>query len=78
VGYAVVPWKEGRGYATQALALLLPCVREQGLRYIELTTQPDNLASQKIILSNGGRLIGRFRKAAAYGGTEALLFRIDL
>ena len=29
IGYAVVPWKRGRGYATQALALLLPEARKR-------------------------------------------------
>jgi predicted acetyltransferase len=78
VGYAVVPWKSGRGYATRALALLLPAVRERGLDYIELTTEPGNVASQKVILSNGGRLLGHFQKVAAYGEADALLFRIVL
>lgn len=78
VGYAIVPWKAGRGYATQALALLLPMARDQGLDYLDLTTEPDNIASQRVILMNGGRLLGRFPKAASYGGTDCLRFRIDL
>ena len=78
IGYAVVPWKRGRGHATRALALLLPEVRGEGLAYVELTTDPDNLPSQKVITSNGGFLVKRFRKEAAYGGDEALLFRIPL
>ena len=78
IGYAVVPWKRGRGYATRALELLLPEVRLQNLSYVELTTDPDNIPSQKVILANGGRLVGRFRKPAAYGGAESLRFRIDL
>jgi predicted acetyltransferase len=78
IGYAVVPWKRGRGYATRALALLLPEVRKEGLDYVELTTDPDNLPSQKVITSNGGFFVKRFRKAAAYGDVEALLFRIPL
>src|SRR5579859_3614987 len=53
VGYAIVPWKAGRGYATRALALLLPMARERGLAYLELTTEPENVASQRVILSNG-------------------------
>ncbi|HEY2474673.1 MAG TPA: GNAT family N-acetyltransferase [Candidatus Cybelea sp.] len=44
IGYAVVPWKRGRGYATKALALLLPEARREGLAYVELTTEPDNVA----------------------------------
>jgi predicted acetyltransferase len=78
IGYAVVPWKRGRGYATQALALLLPLARAQGLSFVELTTDPDNIASQKVITANGGVLIGRFKKAEAYGGAESLKFRIEL
>jgi predicted acetyltransferase len=77
IGYAVVPWKRGGGCATRALALMLPEVWAQGLAYIELTTEPDNLPSQRVILSNGGRLVGRFRKPESYGGGEALRFRID-
>jgi predicted acetyltransferase len=78
VGYAIVPWKQGRGYATRALALLLPDARRQGLDHIDLTTDPDNIASQKVIVSNGGQLIGRFRKPESVGGTEGLLYRISV
>jgi predicted acetyltransferase len=78
VGYNIVPWKRRFGHATRALALLLPEVRELGLPYIELSTDPANVASQKVILSCGGHLIERFRKPAAYGGKEGLRFRITL
>jgi len=78
IGYAVVPWKQGRGYATQALRLLLPEACARGLAYVELTTDPGNIPSQKVITSNGGVLIERFTKAAAYGGQESLRFRIAL
>src|SRR5712675_1039639 len=78
IGYTVVPWKRRRGYATQALALLLPDARKEGLDYVELTTDPDNLPSQKVITANGGVLVKRFRKEPAYGEADALLFRISL
>ncbi|MDP1841144.1 MAG: GNAT family N-acetyltransferase [Reyranella sp.] len=78
LGYAVVPWKQRRGYATRALALMLPEARKLGLAHIDLTTDPDNLASQKVITANGGALVERFRKEAAYGGGDTLLFRIPL
>jgi predicted acetyltransferase len=78
IGYSVVPWKQRLGHATRALALLLPDVRKEGLAYVELTTDPDNLPSQKVITANGGVLVKRFRKEPAYGQAEALLFRIPL
>jgi hypothetical protein len=31
-----------------------------------------------VILANGGILVGRFTKVAAYGGRESLKYRIDL
>jgi predicted acetyltransferase len=76
IGYAVVPWKQRRGYATRALALMLPACRREGLAYVELTTDPDNLASQKVITSNGGVLVERFR-ADRYDKDE-LRWRIAL
>lgn len=78
IGYAVVPWKRGRGYATQALRSLLPQVQALGLRHVTLTTDPDNLASQRVILAVGGVLVERFVKPAQYGGKEGLRYRIDL
>lgn len=78
IGYSVVPWKRRRGYATRALAELLPAARAEGLRYVELTTDPDNNASQRVIEANGGILHERFLKPEALGGTPALRYRITL
>jgi predicted acetyltransferase len=78
IGYAVVPWKRGRGYATRALAMLLPEARKEGLAYVELTADLDNVPSQKVITNNGGVLVKHFLKDPVYGSKEALLFRIDL
>ncbi|UYN97676.1 MAG: GNAT family N-acetyltransferase [Enhydrobacter sp.] len=76
IGYAVVPWKRRRGYATRALALMMVEARREGLSSVELTTDPDNEVSQKVILANGGAFIERFH-AALYGKDE-LRFRIPL
>ncbi len=78
VGYSVVPWKRRHGYATRALQLLLPQARAEGLAHIELTTDADNVASRRVIETNGGTVVERFRKPAAYGGAESLRFRIFL
>ena len=78
IGYAVVPWKRGRGYATRALALLLPEARAEGLDYVELTCDVDNGASRRVIEANGGVLVERFTLSPAYGPREEFRFRIDL
>ena len=78
IGYSVVPWKQRRGYATRALALLLEEVRTHGLPYVELTTELANPASQRVILANGGEFIERFSKIDAHGGAESLRYRIKL
>lgn len=78
IGYTVVPWKERRGYATRALALVLPLAKARGLAHVDLTTDPDNIASQRVIAANGGVFLCRFRKTEHYGGSESLLYRIPL
>jgi predicted acetyltransferase len=78
IGYGVVPWKRGRGYAKRALALILLEARDKGLRFVHVTANPDNAASQAVILANGGRLMERFREPAVHGGKDSLRFRIDL
>ena len=78
IGYSVVPWKRQRGYATRALALLLPQTMSENLAFVELVADADNIASQRVIEANGGKLIERFRKSAEHGGKESLRFHIAL
>ena len=76
VGYTVVPWKRGQGFATQALLALLPEAHALGMPYVEITTDTDNLASQRVIEKAGGVLFERFTQPAAYGGEPGLRWRI--
>jgi predicted acetyltransferase len=79
IGFAIVPWKREKGYATKALALMLEEARSEGLPYVELTSDPENRASQKVIMANGGILSERFQKPQQYGlGQEGLRYRLML
>lgn len=78
IGYTVVPWKQRRGIATRALALMLQEARTVGLPFVHITTDPDNIASQRVIAANGGELVEHFIKPAQFGHKPGLRYRIDL
>lgn len=78
IGYTVVPWKQGRGYATRALREVLREAKAEGLRYVEITTAPDNLASQRVIQTNGGVFVEEFFTPPALGGRREFRYRVDL
>ena len=78
IGYAVPPWKRGRGFATEALSLMLPLARLRGLQWIELTTDVDNPASQRVVEKNGGKIVAQEDGGALHAGAAILRWRIDL
>jgi predicted acetyltransferase len=78
IGYAVVPWKRQRGYATAALREMLEDAKAEGLRYVELTTRPDNVASQRVIKANGGVFVEEFITPVALGGEREFRYRVRL
>jgi predicted acetyltransferase len=75
IGYGVVPWKRNKGYAKQALNQFLQEVRDEGLPFIEITTDTTNVASQRAIVANGGVLVEEFIKPMQHGGKPGLRFR---
>jgi len=75
IGYGVVPWKRGQGYASWALAQMRARVRAEGLRYADLTCDADNVPSRHVIVANGGVPFATFRKPEKWGGKESLRFR---
>lgn len=77
VGYTILPDRAGNGYASAALAAVLPEARTIGLPFVKITCDADNTASRRIIEKNGGRFIESF-VAPFYGPKERLMYWIDL
>ena len=78
IGYAVVPWKQRRGYATLALREMLHAARAEGLRYVEIDTAVTNIASQRVIETNAGVLVEEFITPAALGSICESRYRVYL
>lgn len=79
IGYGVVPWKRRLGYASAALALLLPVAREVGLKRVFITADSTNVASRRVIERNGGVPLGRgTRRATGRLGSGEVGYWIEL
>jgi predicted acetyltransferase len=76
-GYAVVPWRRRRGYATEALRMMLDEARAVGLGSVEITADKGNIASCRVIEENGGSFVEEFVEPR-YGEDVRLRYRIDL
>jgi predicted acetyltransferase len=76
IGYSVVPWKRDRGYASRALRELLPEVASEGLRYVEICAEADNVASRRVIERNGGILVEEFVTLPALGSRREVRYRV--
>lgn len=78
IGYSVVPWKQRRGYATQALREVLRDAKAEGLRYVDITTAPDNVPSQRVIEANGGVFVEEFITPPALGSKRERRYRVHI
>ncbi|MCM1130719.1 MAG: GNAT family N-acetyltransferase [Roseburia sp.] len=54
IGYGIAPWERNKGYAKEALKRVLLLGLDFGMKDFLLTTDLDNIASQKVIQSCGG------------------------
>ena len=63
IGYTIRPTYRAQGYGTQILALALPEIKKMGYDRVLVTCDETNIASKKIIETNGGV----FEKANSQG-----------
>ncbi len=56
IGYSIRPSERGNGYGTLILKLALVKIRNQGIYRVRITTSKANIASQRMIIKNGGVL----------------------
>jgi predicted acetyltransferase len=78
IGYGTVQWMRGRGYATRALALTLDLARGEGMAEVELVTDVDSIASQRVVERNGGVRGEELTLPGRIGGGRAYRWRIAL
>lgn len=78
IGYTVVPWKRRRGYASEAVRLMLLDAAGEGLQEVEITTDLHNVGSQRVIERNGGARSGTFMKRGTPDEIPTIRYRIEL
>lgn len=54
IGYTVRPSKRGMGYATMMLKEVMMIAKSSGLKRLLVTCDVGNIASEKVIIKNGG------------------------
>ncbi|MCX7207489.1 MAG: GNAT family N-acetyltransferase [Proteobacteria bacterium] len=78
LGYAVVPWKRGGNYASQAIIQCIPLAKSLGLSWIDIAMGIDNAASRRTAEKAGAILLRQFNTGPEADNQEALLFRLSL
>ncbi|MBA3364611.1 MAG: GNAT family N-acetyltransferase [Actinobacteria bacterium] len=79
IGYWVAPAARGQGVATRALRLVSRwAVREQGVERLELTTHPENIASQRVAEKAGFQREGVLRAHTRFsdGRRDSVMFSL--
>lgn len=74
IGYSIRPSERNKGYAKEMLRLNLQKCRERNLDKVMITCSPENVASAKTIIANGGI----FEKNVEVDGEVIQRYWIDL
>ena len=69
ISYYILDQFRNRGYATKSLSLLIKLFKTEEYNFINeisLSTEIDNIYSQKVILNNGGKLVKQEKSLNTY------------
>lgn len=66
IGFSVRKSERKKGYATEMLKLALDICKELGINTVLITCKKENIASEKVILKNGGIFINEVEKGGIY------------
>ncbi|WP_052262761.1 GNAT family N-acetyltransferase [Chromobacterium violaceum] len=78
IGYAVVPWKRGNGYACLALQQLKKMASEYQLDWLDISMDVSNIASRRTAEKAGAEFVKQFCAGPEYDNVEAVLYRLVL
>lgn len=59
IGYTLARAAQGQGYATEAVGAMIALLEAEGVRRVDAATDPDNVASSRLLLRLGFELVGR-------------------
>jgi RimJ/RimL family protein N-acetyltransferase len=76
IGYGIAQSRRRRGHATEAVGLIRAVAAAHGVRRLVAGTDPDNLASQRVLVANGFRATAPIEGPSA--GEVELRWALDL
>jgi predicted acetyltransferase len=77
IGYAVRPTERKKGFATEALSMVLPKAKQMGLNQVLLTCDDSNVGSIRVIEKNGGLMQDKIQIAGRPTLTRRYLIQLS-
>ena len=73
-GYSIRPTERKKGYATEMLKQILGIAKQNGLKYMQLSCEKDNIPSVRTIVKN----VGIYERSFEFNGEPTDIFMVTL